>query len=355
MTSAAHIVEVGGRGGVYQHAVAVADALAARGVPVVLHTSTDAELEPDGPVRICRCVRWFRRVRPRFLRPPLVALAYVLATLPHLAQNVRAGDVYHFQGEFKSVLTTLGLLLQRALPRRRVVQSRHNTFSRHGGRLDRELMRRDARLCHATIVFSEPDERRVRAWGGRPVRSPLVQYVPPVDPAARQRWRERWSGSDPLLLFAGQVRADKRLDLLLKATALLPIPPRVAVVGEDMGEAEPCRALAERLGLDVRWTLGYVPLQDFVAAIEAADVVVCPYDVASQSGVLAVARSVGTVTLASDVGGLSEMAGVTVPPADVAALAAGIEHALALQDRPDPPLDEQVAAAHLTAYRFSGT
>jgi glycosyltransferase involved in cell wall biosynthesis len=354
VTRAAHIVEAGGRGGVYQHAVAVANALAARGVPVVLHTAGDAELTPSAGVRVCRCVRWFRNVRPGLLRPPLIGLAYVLGTLPHLARAVRAGDVYHFQGEFKSVLTTLGLMLQRALPRRRVVQSRHNTFSRHGGRLDRALMRRDARLCHATIVFTESDERRVRSWGGRPVRSPLAQYVPPVAAAARERWRERWGGAGTVLLFAGQVRADKRLDLLLEAAATLPEPPRVAVVGEDLGEAERCRARAERLGVDVRWTLDYVPLEDFAAAIEAADVVVCPYDRASQSGVLAISRAVGTVTVATDVGGLSELAGVTVPPGDAGLLAAGVRRALALRDRADPPLDEQVAVAHLRAYGFAG-
>jgi glycosyltransferase involved in cell wall biosynthesis len=350
----AHIVEVGGLGGVYQHAVTVAEIVAARGVPVVLHTATDAELEPDSSVKVCRCVRWFRSLRPRFLRPPLIALFYVLGTLPHLALRVRSGDAYHFQGEFKSVLTTLGLMLQRALPRRRVVQSRHNTFSRHGTRLDYELMRCDARICDATIVFTEPDEQVVRAWGGCPVRSPLAQYVPAVDPAARERWRELWGGPGTVLLFAGQVRADKRLDLLLEAAALVPEPVRVAVVGEDLGEAERCRALAAELGVDVSWSLEYVALDEFAAAIEAADVVVCCYDVASQSGVLAVARSVGTVTLATDVGGLSELANVTVPPGDAAQLAEGIQRAQALRDRPAPSLHEQVASAHLVAYGFNG-
>ena len=346
----AHIVEVGGRGGVYQHAVAVAQALDARGVRVVLHTATDAELEALGGVRTCRCMRWWRDLRPRALRPPIIALGYVLATLPHLTQRVHRGDVYHFQGEFKSALTTLGLMLQRALPGRRVVQSRHNTFSRHGGRLDEALMRLDARLCDAILVFSEADERRVCAWGGRPVRSPLAQYVPEITDESVRRWRARWSGSGPVLLFAGQVRADKRLDLLIEAAACLGRPAIVAVVGEDMGEADRYRELAVRRGVEVRWALGYTPLPSFAAALQAADLVVCPYDRASQSGVLAVARSVGAVTVATDVGGLAELATVAVAPNDPAALAAGIERALAGAARPGPPLPEVVAAAHLRAY-----
>ena len=54
-----HIVEAGGRGGVYQHAVAVAEALAHHGEQVVLHTADDAELLPGPEVQVCRCVRWY--------------------------------------------------------------------------------------------------------------------------------------------------------------------------------------------------------------------------------------------------------------------------------------------------------
>jgi glycosyltransferase involved in cell wall biosynthesis len=346
----AHIVEAGGRGGVYQHAVAVAEALRSSGVEVVLHTATDAELEPGAGVEVCRCVRWWRGLRPRQLRPPLIALTYLLVTLPHLARAVRRGDVYHFQGEFKSVLTTLGLILQRALPGRRVVQSRHNTFSRHGGSLDEALMRLDARVAEATVVFSGADERRVSSWGGRPVRSPLAQYLPPVTEDGVQEWRARWAGAGAVLLFAGQVRPDKRLDLLIEAAALLEQPVVVAVVGEDMGHAESCREFAARRGVEVRWTLGYTPLASFAAALRAADVVVCPYDRASQSGVLAVASTVGTVTVATDVGGLGELSSVTVPPGDPVALARGLERALDGGGRSDAPLPDLVVAAHLRAY-----
>ena len=47
-----HLCEPGGRGGIFQHTVAVAEALAGVGVQVVLHTAQDAELRPEG-VRFC--------------------------------------------------------------------------------------------------------------------------------------------------------------------------------------------------------------------------------------------------------------------------------------------------------------
>jgi glycosyltransferase involved in cell wall biosynthesis len=73
---------------------------------------------------------------------------------------------------------------------------------------------------------------------------------------------------------------------------------------------------------------GYLPLDRFVAAVAAADVVACPYRVGSQSAVLALAHALGRPTVATDVGGLPELASVVVEPEDPAALAQGIEEAL---------------------------
>jgi glycosyltransferase involved in cell wall biosynthesis len=344
-----HIVEAGGRGGVYQHAVAVAEALTASGEAVVLHTATDPELDPPGGFRVCRCVRWHRGHRSP-LRGPLIALDWLGRTVPHLVREVRRGEVFHFEGEFKAALSSSALAVQRALPGRRVVQSLHNTFARSDSRLDGALMRMDMRLVHAMIVFSEQDVERVERLGGIAVASPLAQYTPPVDRAAMARWRERWrAGERAVLLFAGQIRPDKRLDLAIEASTLVGADHLLAVVGEDKGDLERCRRLAEARGVEVSWTPDYVPLGEFVAALGAADVVLCPYDRASQSGVLAVTRKVGTPSVASAVGGLAELATATIPPGDAPALARAVEGVLAAH----PPRDDMqagVVRAHLRAY-----
>lgn len=351
---AIHMVEVGGRGGVYQHALAVVEGLAGTGRRVVLHTADDAELVPAAPVEVCRCIDWARGLHPR-LRRPYIAVRYVVRTLPHLRATVRPGDVYHFQGEFKPALTTLGLGVQRAGRRRRVVHSRHNTFSRAGRRTDDLLMRADARLADAVVVFSALDAERVAAWGGRPVISPLVQYAPAVSQEAVSRWRRAWGAENGTraVVFAGQVRPDKRLDLAIAASAQVAEPHVLAVLGEDKGDVQRCRRIADEMAVEVSWTVGYVTLDDFAAGLAAADVVVCPYDRASQSGVLALARELGTATVATDVGGLSELASVRVPPGDPAALAAGIERALNLAGRPED-LAPGALAAHLDAYGEAG-
>jgi glycosyltransferase involved in cell wall biosynthesis len=346
-----HLVEAGGRGGVYQHAVAVAQALAGRGERVVLHTATDAELGPGGHVGLCRCVRWHRDDTTR-LRGPRIALDWLTRTVPHLARAVGRGEVVHFEGEFKPVLTSPLLLVERAFPGRRVVQSLHNTFARSDSPVDDALIRAGIRLTDAVVVFSRHDADQVERLGGTAVVSPLAQYTPPVEPAAVARWRERWkTGDGAVLLFAGQIRPDKRLDLAIRASTELDRDHVLAVVGEDKGDAERCRRLARELGVDVSWTVDYIPLDDFVAALAAADVVVCPYDRASQSGVLAVTRKVGTRSVASAVGGLAELATATAPPGDAVALARAVQDALDAPAEQDD-MDAGVVRAHFRAYGF---
>lgn len=343
-----HIVEAGGRGGVYQHSVAVAEALARHGEQVVLHTADDAELLPGPEVRVCRCVRWYGDSRSPLRRVRILA-HWLRRTLPHLARAVRRSEVFHFQGEFKPPIVSL-LLSTQKLGGKRVVQSRHNTFSRSDRRLDDALFRLDLRVLDALIVFSEQDAGRIEELGARAFVSPLAQYSPPVDEEAVTRWRERWSANGaPVVLFAGQIRADKRLDLAIEASALIESEHRLAVVGEDKGDLERCRELAARLGVPVSWTTEYVPLADFVAILAAADVIVCPYERASQSGILALARKVGARTVASDVGGLGELATIAVPPGEPARLAAAIEEALAMAPVPDD-MESGLIDAHLRAY-----
>jgi glycosyltransferase involved in cell wall biosynthesis len=182
------------------------------------------------------------------------------------------------------------------------------------------------------------------------VLSPLAQYTPPVDLTAVASWRERWQAGDrAVLLFAGQIRQDKRLDLAIEASALVGPDHLLVVVGEDKGDLERCRRLADERGVEVSWTPDYVPLDQFVAALAAADVVLCPYDRASQSGVLAVTRKVGTASVATAVGGLAELATATVPPGDASALARAIEEVLVVRPERDD-MQAGVVRAHLRAY-----
>lgn len=351
-----HLIQPTGYGGIFQHTVALAALLSGRGVPVTIHTAGDHEPARLDGVEICRCVRWRRgmptdtRLRVRQVR---VAFDYLARSLPHLVRAVRRREVAHVQGAVRLPMTTITLLVLRARGAH-VVQSPHNTFSRRGWIGDDLLLRLNARLAHRNVAFSEHDTERLRSWGGRAVRSPLVQVVEQPHRDAVRRWRARWraDGRDRVVLFAGQVRRDKRLDALVESAVGWPESWHLAVAGEDRGDWARCRRRAAQLGVPVSATIGFLPLDEFLAAVAAADVIVAPYERGSQSGVLAIARELGVPTVATSVGGLGELAQVTVPPGDPDALRDGIEAALA-GGRPagDPGSAERAFAAHLEAYR----
>jgi glycosyltransferase involved in cell wall biosynthesis len=181
-----------------------------------------------------------------------------------------------------------------------------------------------------------------------------VQYLPVVAADDVERWRRAWSADDrPVVLFAGQLREDKCLDVLIDAVDRSGTAAKLAVVGGNESDAGPYQQLASERQLPVSWSFGFHPLEDFVAAITAADVVVCPYSQASQSGVLSIAHQLGVATVATDVGGLGELADAVVPPGDADALARAIDEALSA-----PPTattngyEEMARAAHFAAYGF---
>lgn len=346
-----HLVEQGGRGGVFQHTVALARLLAANGIRVRLHTASDAELDADGAdVSVCDCVDWLRQL-PASIRRPALAARYVAKTLPHLVRETR-GAVVHVQGTWNPALATLTLAALRGVAGR-VVFSPHNTFSRTGSPVHDRLLRLDMRLAEAIVVFSDYDARRLSP--SLVHVSPLIQVVPPQ--SARDDWRRTWgAGRDAVALFAGQLRPDKRLDRVISAISTMRDPPLLAVVGEDKGSAVDWQTDAERAGVRSHWSIGFQPLERFAAAIAAADVVVCPYEQASQSGVISLASQLGVPSVATRVGGLSETATFAVDSDDGAALAHAIERAIGgVHRRPDSnATGRSCLLAHSRAYGLAG-
>ena len=81
-------------------------------------------------------------------------------------------------------------------------------------------------------MYSRSDAAIVRSWGGGPVLSPLTMHVPMIDKGEVEQWQASW-GQEPVVLFAGQIRRDKRLDLLIEASAVWRSPARLAVIGQD--------------------------------------------------------------------------------------------------------------------------
>ncbi|MCA1842479.1 MAG: glycosyltransferase family 4 protein, partial [Actinobacteria bacterium] len=325
MRPTVHVVEPAGWGGVYQHAASLVTAVAAAGVPVMFHTAASAEPSPADGVPRHACFWHCSEVRPRTARRTAVAGGWLARGVPSCLRMFQPGDVVHIEGWFRPALL-VPLVVGARRRGCRVTLSPHNTFSRRDRPDEEWVMRVLARAAGAVFVFSEPDRARVAAWDAVAVLVPLVADPPRPRADLVDMWRRRWEagGRDrPVVLFAGQLRPDKGLDHLVLAVSGWADDRILAVVGEDHGALGEARRMAAAGSVPIIVDEGYQPVDRFVAALAAADVVVCPYRRASQSAVLATAAALGRPTVATAVGGLAELATVAVPPDDPAALRAG--------------------------------
>jgi glycosyltransferase involved in cell wall biosynthesis len=141
----------------------------------------------------------------------------------------------------------------------------------------------------------------------------------------------------PFVLFFGSLRANKGIDTLLDAIAMLPADPGFDVVvaghGDARIEAKLLEAQAQHPCLRVE--LGFVPLDRKALLHSQASLVLLPYtSFSSFSGVLADAYSYRLPVLASDVGTIGDSlreykTGWLVPPGDAAALAKSLTSVMA--------------------------
>jgi len=151
---------------------------------------------------------------------------------------------------------------------------------------------------------------------------------------------------DPILLFFGQIKRVKGLDVLLKAMPqVITRYPNVLLLiagqvwKDDWGRYQ---AIIDGLGLiaHVHARLEHIPDEDVEMYYRAADVVVLPYRHIYQSGVLLMTYSYARPVVASQVGGIAEVVrdgetGLLVPPDDPQALAVAVNRLLADRETAD--------------------
>ena len=188
----------------------------------------------------------------------------------------------------------------------------HNVFphERMGSRLlEKMLVRMAFRRVDGFLVQSQGLARQVRelrpAVPVRRVRHPAYSFY--------RRWDSETSrpGGKPSILFFGNIRAYKGLDVLIEAFARVrkELEAELVVAGEFYSDPRPLKDRVRALGLDgdVRWTGAYVPNREVPALFRRSHVVALPYRSATQSGIVPLAYQFGVPVIASDVGGLSEV------------------------------------------------
>lgn len=296
--------EAGGEGGVFQHTLAVSCALSDAGYDVVIHTSMTPEIN-DSRVTFCHCFSW-RRQDKRW-RPVRITLGFMFKTLPHLA--ARTGRIVWVQGLFKLPLTALTVGLLR-LTRKKVLFSPHNLFSRNASRFETALISLTTRLASVNVIYNFEDELKLSTSEIRVERLPLMMYAPILETDRLDFWVEKLRKSNIQVCSVGQIRADKNLDMLVKACQSAGLG--LAIMGQDKGALAGIRNSIDPNGSPILILEGYFPLEDMASLVAVSDALVLPYSISSQSGAAGLAQAYGTTILAFNTGGLSAQADVLV-------------------------------------------
>lgn len=215
----------------------------------------------------------------------------------------------------------------------------HNVLPHERFPLDKLLSKNTLKLASGCIVHSKEDEADLKEMlPGMPYK----RNMHPTYNAFRLKGMSRADarselgiGADEkILLFFGLVRKYKGLKYLIEAApgcvdALEKV--KICVVGDFGGNKEEYMSLIKASGVEDHFIIrdGYVPDAEVEPYFAAADLCICPYISATQSGIVQIAFGFGLPVIATEVGGLPEAVrdkktGYIVPPADKDALAAAI-------------------------------
>lgn len=227
-------------------------------------------------------------------------------------------------------------MICRLLGQTKVMFICHNVFPHERFPLDRFLTQKVLRQGDFFVVHSSQDERdlvsiRQDAVYHRTVH-PTYNIFKVQNLTREEARRQLGMPMDvPVLLFFGFVRSYKGLKHLLHAMPRILRQlnrAKLLVVGDFDGDKEEYMNIVrqERIAKSVEVYDGYIPDKDVEKFFAACDVVVLPYESATQSGIVQIAYGFEKPVIATAVGGLPDVVmqgrtGYIVPPGDVDALA----------------------------------
>ena len=309
------------RGGIAQYTEQLCDALEAQGHEVLLVSfrrqyprvlypgRTDRVPGADGDC-LPHANYWIDSLRP----------GTWVATFVRIRRYAPDAMVLQWWSAFWAPVWLLFLLLNRLTRPIPTIFICHNVYPHEAGRVSILLSRVVLRTGDACLVHSE--QERQRLLEANPHATVTVQGLPVFSLGSRHTaLRPRQAAREDLglsqaarvFLFFGIVRPYKGLDDLIAAFVHVrqELPEAVLLVAGEFWEPRiRYEKLIQDLGLcgSVRIDDRYVPDQDLVTYMSAADVVVAPYRRVTGSAVVQTARGLGVPVLATRMGGLVELA-----------------------------------------------
>ena len=188
----------------------------------------------------------------------------------------------------------------------------HNVFPHERFPATRRLTRFALAPGDAWLVHSEADRQdleslRMRGPALLVPQPPGKGFGKPID---KEQAKSRLGLRGNTLLFFGLIRRYKGLPALLEAMPLVlrKLDCTLLIAGEFYDGKERCLNLIERLGLasNVRIIDRFVPDEEVSLYFSAADLVVLPYESATQSAIVPIAYAFERPVVATRVGGLPE-------------------------------------------------
>lgn len=317
------LLEPWGSGGIHTYTLALADAMASRGIPVEVLSGVHASPLPESAEVVQL------PLLEDFLQKPtsgpagrVWSFGRHLSNRRTLASTVHssASAVLHVQWPLNKFGAAV---LERVAVELPVVVTAHNALPHDCD--DQAViaywrqvyLAADAVICHSTQTqgalaeaFGEPLAGRTRVI---PHGVGVPRWLPsqlPDKPLAR---RMLGLGSNPYVLFFGAIRPYKGLDLLVEAWPLVKerIPDAILLVAGSGATWDQIQPRIHELGLDrsVEARIGWVPEEDIPAYMSSCDLAVLPYRHIDGSGIAAACAYYRLPMVLSDIPGFRAAVG----------------------------------------------
>lgn len=230
-------------------------------------------------------------------------------------------------------------LLELCMGKQNLVFVCHNVFPHERFPFDKFLTRMALKKGNHFVVHAREEAEELKKIKSNP--SSIVTPHPTynmfcLENLSREQARERLGiGRDEkILLFFGFVREYKGLKHLLRAMPAITERlhnVRLFVVGDFDGDRERYEELIRQNGIEKQVTMkdGYTPDREVEPYFAAADLVVLPYESATQSGIVQIAFGFNRPVVVTNVGGLPDVVeegktGFVAEPCNPQALAEGV-------------------------------
>lgn len=312
----AMIEPVGGHGGMDYYDFGLCEGLAQADVTVVLYTCDKTKTPENSKFSV---LTWFRGIydqQPRILR----GLRFVFAAI-RVFHNIfyKKIPLVHFHFFDVSVLHAC-LIFVTKMMRRKVIITVHDVEGFFEGKGNSRI---------ATVVYGWADALVVHNQYSRAELITLLQVdankvaviphgnychaYPNTISLSVAREQLGWPQTEKVLLFFGQIKGVKRLDLLLAALPdIIDKHPNIRLVIAGKEVDVPFDIYAEQiiaLGVADKCSclIRYISNEEVPLFYAACDLVILPYERIYQSGVLLMAMSFAKAVVVSDIPGMMEV------------------------------------------------